>query len=75
MENFELLTEKEEMWAKMLTEVLSDNNIQFSVIPVYGAGMALKAGIKERLKIYVPSEQKEKAELLMAELFSEGKTD
>lgn len=66
-----LLTEKEEMWAKMLIQVLDDNNIPCTALPVYGAGFRLKTGHQERLKVYVPSESLPKATELLQELFSE----
>ena len=34
-----LLVEKEEMWAQMLIQVLKDNNIPCSALPVHGAGV------------------------------------
>ncbi len=66
---YELLIEKEAMWAGMLQEVLKDNDIPCVAIPVYGAGMTLKTGIQERLRILVPAEQKSRAEELLGELF------
>ena len=69
-EGYVLLVEKEEMWAKMLIEVLEDNNIPCTALPVYGAGLTIRTGMKERLKVYVPSENLEKATELLNELFS-----
>ena len=66
---YELLAEKESMWAEMLEQVLKDHNIACVAVPVYGAGLALKAGVQERLKIYVPAESKAGAEELLHELF------
>ena len=68
-DDFKLLTEKEYMWAKMLEEVLKDNDIPCVAVPVLGAGFTLKTGMQERLKIYVTSESKARAEELMKELF------
>ena len=68
-DDYQLLTEKEYMWAKMLEEVLTDNNIPCVTVPVFGAGLTLKTGMQERLKVYVPSESKTRAEELMNELF------
>ena len=68
--NFHLLTEKEEMWAKMLMQVLEDNNVPCAAIPVYGAGFAIKTGTQERLKVYVSSEYLPQAMALAEELFS-----
>ncbi len=68
--NYELLVEKEAMWAEMLLQVLKDNNVPCTALPVYGAGLVMKTGIQERLKIFVPSESKSQAEELLNELFS-----
>ena len=68
-DDYELLTEKESMWAKMLEEVLKDNGIPCVAVPVFGAGFTLKTGMQERLKVYIPSENKARAEELMHELF------
>lgn len=68
--NYELLVEKEAMWAEMLLQVLKDNNIPCTALPVHGAGLVMKTGIQERLKIFVPSESKSQAEELLNELFS-----
>lgn len=67
--DFELLAEKEAMWAEMLEQVLKDHNITFVAVPVYGAGLTLKAGVRERFKIFVPIDSKAKAEELLHELF------
>ena len=66
---YELLVEKEAMWAEMLEQVLKDNDIQPVAIPVYGAGLALKTGMQERFKIYVPIERMAQAKELLNELF------
>lgn len=68
--NYELLVEKEAMWAEMLLQVLKDNNVPCTALPVHGAGLVMKTGIQERLKIFVPSESKSQAEELLNELFS-----
>ena len=70
--NYILLTEKETMWSKMLMEVLRDNNISCISQSVYGAGLTLKAGMQEYLRVYVPSEKLNEAEDLLQVLFSEG---
>ena len=69
--DFKLLTEKDEMWAKMLMEVLKDNNIPCTALPVNGAGLSINAGIPEHLKIYVPEENMAQAQELLQELFTE----
>ena len=65
-----LLVEKEEMWAKMLMQVLEDNKIPHAALPVYGAGFVIKTGTQERLKVYVSSEYLPQATALAEELFS-----
>lgn len=69
-DGYVLLAEKEEMWARMLTQVLEDNDVPCASLPVYGAGFALKTGAKERLKVYVPAEKLPQAMALLEELFS-----
>ena len=70
-EGYEFLVEKESMWAAMLLQVLRDNNIPCTSLPVYGAGFALKTGKQERLKVYVPADKMEQATELLNELFSD----
>ena len=69
-EGYVLLVEKEEMWAKMLMQVLKDNNVPCAAVPVFGAGLSIKAGMQERLRVYVPSENLLLAKELVEELFS-----
>ena len=69
-DRYALLVEQEEMWARMLMQVLEDNNIPCAALPVYGAGFAIKTGTQERLKVYVPSENLPQATELLQELFS-----
>ena len=64
------LTEKDEMWAKLLMQVLEDNSIPCTAITVYGAGFTIKTGHRERLKVYVPFECLPTATELLQELFS-----
>ena len=66
---FQLLAEKEAMWAEMLMEALQDNGIPCASMPVLGAGFAMKTGLPERLQIYVSTEKMQAAEELMEELF------
>lgn len=68
-----LLVEKEEMWARMLMEVLEDNGISCLSQPVYGAGLVMKAGMGERLKVYVPLDRRREAQELMDALFPEDR--
>lgn len=67
---FELLTEKEVLWAQMLMQVLNDNDIPCTAQPVHGAGLTTYTGLQERLKIYVPKESLEMANDLLQQLFS-----
>lgn len=69
--NFELLCEKEAMWAEMFMEVLKDHDIVAVSFPVLGAGLVMKTGMRERLKIYVPKEKMSQARELMEELFAQ----
>ena len=67
---YELLTEKEAMWARMLIQVLEDNEIPCTGIPVYGAGLVMRAGVQECLRVYVPADRMAQAKELLDELFS-----
>ncbi|MBQ8975368.1 MAG: hypothetical protein IJ072_06580 [Oscillospiraceae bacterium] len=67
--SYDFLVEKESIWAEMFEQVLKDHNIKYVAIPVYGAGLTLKAGMQERFKIFVPAESKTQAEELLKELF------
>ncbi len=69
--DYEFLTEKQAMWAETLMQVLKENGIDCTALPVHGAGVTMKTGMQEWLKIYVPGEDKPKAEALMQQLFSE----
>ena len=62
---FELLAEKEMMWAQMLMQVLRDSDIACAALPVHGAGLVLRSGIQERLKVFVPLEQLQQAKELL----------
>ena len=65
-----LLVEKEELWAQMLIQVLEDHGIPNTALPVFGAGFALRTGMQERLKVFVPEENMPQAMELVEELFS-----
>ena len=67
--DYQLLLVKESMWANMLIQVLEDNGIPYTALPVHGAGMVLKGGVMEELKIFVPAAYLEQARELSAELF------
>ena len=68
---YAFLVEKEAMWAQMLQQVLEDHSIPCVAVPVYGAGLALKAGMMERFRVFVPAESRAQAEELVHELFPE----
>ena len=68
---YELLLIKDEMWAKMLMEVLRDNDIPCTAIPLRGAAFAMKTGLQDQLKVYVPAEKLDEAQTLVQELFAE----
>ena len=65
-----LLVEKEEIWAQMLLDVLENKQISYITVPVNGAGLGIKTGMMERLKVYVPSENLQEATEVVEELFS-----
>ena len=69
-QEYVLLTEKEEMWARMLLEVLKDNGVPCTSVPVHGAGFALKTGMQDSLRIFVPAEKLAQAKELLEALFS-----
>ena len=69
-DGYVLLVEKEEMWAKMIMQVLEDNDVPCAAIPVYGAGFSIKTGTQERLKVYVPADNLPQATEMVDELFS-----
>ena len=67
---YELLTEKEAMFAEMLMQVLRDNEIPCTALSVQGAGFSLATGLQERKNVYVPAEYIARARELYEELFS-----
>ena len=69
---YEFLTTKEEIWAKVLMEVLRDNKIPAHARPVNGAGFSIRTGLPDVFAIYVPEACVEAAKNLADELFSEN---
>ncbi|MBR4303696.1 MAG: DUF2007 domain-containing protein [Clostridia bacterium] len=67
---YEFLTEKEYMWAHLLMQVLEDNGIEAVAMGVNGAGMALRTGIQDSQRIFVPAEHLQSAQELLDQLFS-----
>ena len=66
-----LVTEKEDMWARMLMDLLNQQNIPWKTLPVHGAAMTLKTGVPERYRIYVPYENLNEAKELIKEILEE----
>ena len=66
-----LLTEKEEIWAKLFMEVLENNHIPYTSLPILGAGVVIHAGKTERYQIYVPYDSLLSAKELYTETFPE----
>ncbi len=64
-EEYELLIEKEKIWAEMYLQLLEKNGIRYMVIPVNGIGLSMKTGCPDFLRIYVASSEKKKAEDLI----------
>ena len=67
----EFLVEKDAIWADILMQVLKENGIPCTAFPVYGAGVVLRAGVQERMKLFVPADQKQQAAAIMEDLFAE----
>ena len=57
------------MWARMLVEVLEDHDIPCVLVPVHGAGFALKTGLQDSVRIFVPEDKLSRAQDLVQELF------
>jgi len=68
---YELLVEKEAVWAEMLMEMLKNNNIPCISSPARGAGLVIRAGVQERLKVYVPAAKLQDASDLLQAFFPE----
>ena len=71
-EQFVLLEAMDEIWAKMLMEVLKDNHIPCTAKPVFGFALTAKTGGSDCWNIFVPSKDVERAKELVDELFSGG---
>ena len=70
-DDFCFLVEKESLWAGMLQDVLTQNEIPFITKGVLGAALALKVGeLSERSQFYVPYAALDKGHALVEELFS-----
>ena len=74
-QNYKILVETEEIWAKMLMEVLDEYKIPYAAKSVYGAGLVIRAGLQDRLTVFVPAEYFDSAAALAEELFSESEED
>lgn len=71
-EEYELLIEKEEIWANMYVQLLEQNGIKCKVVPVNGIGLSMKTGVQDFFKIYVLSSNKEKAKHIIKKNFKEN---
>ncbi|MCR5693747.1 MAG: hypothetical protein K6G89_02105 [Clostridia bacterium] len=67
--DFVFLCEKEEIWARMLMEALKDNGIECGGVPVYGAGLAMKTGMADWVRVFVPEEKLAEANGIVSQLF------
>lgn len=65
------LVEKEEMWARMLVEILEDNGVHPVCKDTSDVVMVMRGGEKSRLGIYVPFRHLELAQELMQAAFPE----
>ena len=74
-EGFVLLCEEQEMWAKMLMEMLKNNGIPSRAQGKMGAGFAMATGLMDRLRVYVPLEKEEEAKALYHAFFTEEYTE
>lgn len=70
-EGFCFLTEKPPVWAGMLSDVLTQDQIPFLKESSLGAGMALRTGsMLETIRFYVPASRLEAAREVVDGLFS-----
>ena len=69
-EQYELLGTLDEVWAKMLMEILRGNGIPSTSMPVYGYALTAKSGVTESSRIFVPAACLERARELREEMFS-----
>lgn len=67
-EEYEFLIEKEEIWARMYIQLLEENDIKYTTVSVYGAGLTIKVGGQDIIKIYVPTSQLSKAKEIIKEI-------
>ena len=74
-QNYEILIETEEMWARMLMEVLDEHEIPHAAKSVFGAGLVIRTGVQERLTVYVPANCYDRAKALSDALFAEIKAE
>ena len=64
------LTEQDQIWAGMLSDVLEQNSVAFITRSLLGAGITAKIGpIMERVRFYVPYSAYENAQSIVTELF------
>ncbi len=73
-EAYELLLEKEKIWAEMYIKLLEENDIICKAIPVNGVGLSMKIGSQDILRIYVPTSAKAKAEKILNEVLKDDQS-
>ena len=49
-----LLMEEQTPWAETYAQLLADEEIPYTMLPVFGAGIVQRTGGQERYKFYVP---------------------
>lgn len=65
------LTEQDQIWAGMLSDVFEQNEIPFITRSVLGAGITAKIGpLMERIRFYVPYSRFDTSHTLVCELFN-----
>ena len=69
---YEFLAEKETMWAEMLMQLLQAGGVPCTSLPVYGAGLVMRTGMRERLRVFVPAGQKAQAEEILQSFSPDG---
>lgn len=71
-EDFCFLTELEEMWCRMFTEILTDSGIPFAQLPSVGVGAFIRTGVPVKFRIYVPFQSLEDARALVRMAFPQN---
>ena len=61
-----LLAEKEDLWAGMLEELLTNEGISCVRVGMRGAALVVNCGASERYRMYVPYREMERAKDLLS---------